>query len=215
MTQIQLLDGESTRDIHLSRKTHRLPSRRTTKKARRAQKSSSDGGNIHRPSKASRVKICFPPSSSSTAEREDRAGEQANDEEKTQDEKRAKDNDAAYSEYECWIRGMRYRDPERAAAVKALYSTCIRAEWPVVFRFEDVKLNEKWVKRRNKHEGKDKGSFWRERMRVKEDRCDVVDGKVESKKLQGKKVEMTKIGKRKRGRYGKHLLVEYGCLIRG
>jgi len=52
-------------------------------------------------------------------------------------------------------------------------------------------------------------------MRVKEDRCDVVDGKVESKKLQGKKVEMTKIGKRKRGRYGKHLLVEYGCLIRG
>jgi hypothetical protein len=88
------------------------------------------------------------------------------------------DNLAAYEEYSAWIMGMEYKDKERARAVKALYSACVKFQWPVVCRFEGVGLDERWVEDRE-WKGKGKGgAFWREREAVRRER-EVVEKKVE------------------------------------
>jgi hypothetical protein len=76
----------------------------------------------------------------------------------------SKDNAAAWGEYKVFTRGLSYgkqADKERAVAMEALYSACIRKNWPVVLRLDGVRLREKWVKSRDrKGEG---GAFWKER----------------------------------------------------
>jgi hypothetical protein len=74
----------------------------------------------------------------------------------------SKDDEAAYEEFKTFVRGLGYgkgEDKERARAIQALYSACIRKRWPVMLRLEGVRLMGGRVK---SVEG-ERGAFWRER----------------------------------------------------
>lgn len=76
----------------------------------------------------------------------------------------SKNDEAAYEEYKAFVRGLAYgkgEDKERAMAIQALYSACIRKRWPVVLRLEGVRLMGGWVK--SVEEKGERGAFWRER----------------------------------------------------
>jgi hypothetical protein len=76
----------------------------------------------------------------------------------------SKDDEATYEEFKAFVRGLAYgkgEDKERAMAIQALYSACIRKGWPVVLRLEGVRLMGDWVK--SVEEKGEKGAFWRER----------------------------------------------------
>jgi hypothetical protein len=76
----------------------------------------------------------------------------------------SKDDEAAYEEFKAFVRGLAYgkgEDKERAMAIQALYSACIRKGLPVVLQLEGVRLMGDWVK--SVEEKGEKRAFWRER----------------------------------------------------
>jgi hypothetical protein len=151
----------------------------------------------------------------------------------------SKDDEAAYEEFKAFVRGLAYgkgEDKERAMAIQALYSACIRKGWPVVLRLEGVRLMGDWVK--SVEEKGEKGAFWRERRDlevrrrereqrerskaeeseesdVDEDEPDVRKEREREKEMQARiqvKVQAEEAQKKKKltikGKEGKYLLVE-------
>ncbi|KAE9362733.1 hypothetical protein N431DRAFT_475580 [Stipitochalara longipes BDJ] len=161
MTPFQLSRPEFTHNQQPPSKVHKPLRTRTRtppskKVSRRARKDNEDEEWIDPTSNSSRIKYSFQP--------------------QVINEQTVNDNNAAYEEYKSWTLGIEYRDKERAKAVKALYSACVKVQWPVVCRFEGVRLNEKWVE---DVDGKGKGgAFWREREVLRRERMEKEEAEA-------------------------------------
>jgi hypothetical protein len=168
---------KSQRERHPSKKAQDLSPQRTRlsslkKASRKHQDGSSDAEWIGPISQSSRARYKFVS--------EAKSGAKTDEGNKKVMEVEGNDNLAAYEEYSAWIMGMEYRDKERARAVKALYSACVKHQWPVVCRFEGVRLDERWVEDRE-WKGKVKGgAFWREMEAVRREKGKEVREAVQS-----------------------------------
>ena len=109
----------------------------TLKKRRRARGDrNSDGEFI--PSWKARLSGCPPTLKTRIDQGDDRVQERIGSEEREREKGRREFEEAeekAYAQFRTLLLAIQHSDPERAAALKALYSACVRVGWCVMFRF--------------------------------------------------------------------------------